>query len=180
MGTFDFPFHIARINVISSSKESPRKEFFRTHYFSNPWTLPSPTTKLVEGQVNGMAFPMSTAELRYQSIVNSADDQSTPFSKEELDGDVASAWTLDSTSTLDCLDMVLPSEEAILEAMMGVDQPWEDLHHCSYFLPPLQEVESWFSELFTNLGSPSSLLVMFVWYQILWLQHTFMPKVICR
>ena len=64
---------------------------------------------------------MSTAKLRYQSIVNSADDHSTPFSEEEIDGDVAPAWTLDSTSALDYLDMVLPSEEAILEAMMGID-----------------------------------------------------------
>ena len=46
--------------------------------------------------------------------------------------------------------MVLPSEEAILEVMMGVDRPWEDLHHHSYFLPPLQEVESRFSKLFTS------------------------------
>ena len=60
---------------------------------------------------------------------------------------MASAWSLDSTSALNYLDSVLPSEEAILEAMMGIDQPWEDLHHRSYFLPPLQEVESRFSEL---------------------------------
>ena len=97
-----------------------------------------------------MEFPISAAELRYQSIVNSADDHSTPFSEEELYGDVAPAWSLDSTSALDCLDSVLPSEEAILEVMIGIDQPWEDLHHRSYFLPPLQEVESRFSELFTS------------------------------
>ena len=97
-----------------------------------------------------MAFPMSTTELRYQSIINSVDNHSTPFSEMELDGDVAPAWSLHSTSALDCLDMVLPSEEAILEAMMGIDRPWEDLHHRSYFLPPLQEVESRFSELFTS------------------------------
>ena len=68
-----------------------------------------------------MEFPMSVAELRYQSIVDSPDNHPTPFSEEELDGDVAPAWTLDSTSALDCLDTVLPSEEAILAAMMGVD-----------------------------------------------------------
>ena len=158
MGTFDLPSPFAKINVVSSSKESPREEFFRTRYFSDPWTLPSPTTTLVEGQVNGMAFPISAVELRYQSIVNSTNNHSTPFSGEELDGDVAPAWTLDSTSAMNFLDTVLPSEEEILEVMMGVDRPWEDLHHRSYFLPPLQEVES-----------RSYLLVMFVWYQILWL-----------
>ena len=54
------------------------------------------------------------------------------------------------TADLDCLDSVLPSEEEILEVMMGIDLPWEDLHHRSYFIPPLQEVESIFSELFTS------------------------------
>ena len=60
---------------------------------------------------------------------------------------MAPAWSFDSNSALDCLDSVLPSEEAILEVMMGIDRPWEDLHHRSYFLPPLQEVESRFSKL---------------------------------
>ena len=121
MGTFEFPSPIAKINAISSSKEFSRDGFFRTRYFSDPWTLPSPTTTLVEGQGNEMAFPISAAELRYQSIVNSTDNHSTPFFEEELAGDVAPAWTLDSTSTMDCLDKVLPSKEALLEVMMGVD-----------------------------------------------------------
>ncbi len=150
MGTFEFPSPIAKINAISSSREFSRDGFFRTHYFSDPWTLPSPMTTLVEGQENGMAFPMSAAELRYQSIANSVEDHSTPFSEEELDGHVAPAWSLDSASALDCLDSVLPSEEAILEVMMGIDRPWEDLHHRSYFLPPLQEVESRFSKLYSS------------------------------
>ena len=112
--------------------------------------MPSPTTTLAEGQVNGMASSMSAAELRYQSIVNSADDHFAPSSEEEFEGYVAPAWAFDSTSALDCLDMVLPFEEEILEVIMGIDRPWEDLHHRSYFLPPLQEVESRFSELFTS------------------------------
>ena len=80
MGTFDFPSPIARINVVSSSKESPRNEFFRTHYFSDPWTLPSSMTTLDEVQVGGMAFPMSAAELSNQSIDNSTDNHPTHFS----------------------------------------------------------------------------------------------------
>lgn len=63
---------------------------------------------------------------------------------------MAPTWTLDSTSTLDCLDTALLSEEEILEEMMVVDRPWEDLHDHSYLLPLLQEVESRFSELFTS------------------------------
>ena len=97
MGVFDLPPPTARIDEISSSKEP-----------SDPWTLPSSTTTLDGGQVGGMAFPMSAAELSYQSIINSTNNHPTPFSEEALDGDVAPAWTLDSNSALDCLDSVLP------------------------------------------------------------------------
>eukprot|EP00253_Pinus_taeda_P027995 PITA_27995 len=83
----------------------------------------------------------------YSSLM---DDHSTPSSEEEFEGYVAPTWAFDSTSALDCLDTVLPSEEAILEVMMGVYRPWEDLHHRSYFLPPLQEVEARFFKLFTS------------------------------
>jgi len=69
-----------------------------------------------------MAFPMSTTELSYQSIINPTNNHPTPFSQEELDGNLAPSWTLDSTLALDCLDTILPFEEAILEAMMGVDR----------------------------------------------------------
>lgn len=121
MGIFDLPTPIARINVISSSKESSQEEFFQTRYFSDPWTLPSPTTTLDEGQDGRIAFPMSAAKLRYQSIINSVENHPTPFSKEELDGDVAPSWMLYSTSVMHYLDTILASEEAILEEMTGVD-----------------------------------------------------------
>jgi len=38
-------------------------------------------------------------------------------------------WTVNSFSSHDCLDMVLPTDEAILEALTRPDKPWEDLHH---------------------------------------------------
>ena len=38
--------------------------------------------------------------------------------------------------------MVLPSYEAILEAMSGRDKICEDLHHKSYFLPELSRIEN--------------------------------------
>lgn len=136
---------VARINVISSSKGTSRKGFFRTHYFSDPWPLPFSITTLDEGKVGGMAFPMSAAKISYQSIVNTANSNPTPLSLEELDRDVALSWTLDSTSAMDYLDTCFPSEEA----MIGIERSWDDLHHRSYFLPDLQEVESSFS-------SPSS------------------------
>ena len=131
MGSFDLPPPKVSINAISSSKAPLRREFFRTHYFSDPWTLPSPTATLEEGQVGGMAFPISAAEIVYQSVVDTAESDPAPLSPEELDGDVAPAWTLTSSSAQDCLDTTLPSEEAILEEMTGIDRPWDDLHHRS-------------------------------------------------
>ena len=42
----------------------------------------------------------------------------------------------------DCLDMVLTSDESILEAMSGRGKICEDLHHRSYFLPELSKIEN--------------------------------------
>ena len=50
-------------------------------------------------------------------------------------------WAVDSSHAHDCLNDVFPSDEAIIEAMFGVDPPWEELHHRSYFLPELVHME---------------------------------------
>ena len=49
MGIFDLPAPTTRIHAISSSRGPSRKEFFQTHYFSDPWPLPSSTTTLHGG-----------------------------------------------------------------------------------------------------------------------------------
>ena len=51
------------------------------------------------------------------------------------------AWALESSHSHGFLDDVFPLDEAILEAMSGVEQPWEELHHQSYFLPKLVRME---------------------------------------
>lgn len=63
---------------------------------------------------------------------------------------MAPDWTLNSTFAQDCLDIVLPYEEAILESITGVARPWNDLHHCSSLIPHLQEVKSIFSNPSTS------------------------------
>ena len=50
-------------------------------------------------------------------------------------------WAVDSSHSQYFLDDVFPSDEAILEAMSGIEQPWEELHHRSYFLPKLDRLE---------------------------------------
>ena len=46
-----------------------------------------------------------------------------------------------SSHAHDYLDTVFHSDEAIIEAMSGVEPPWEELHHRSYFLPELDRLE---------------------------------------
>lgn len=144
IGTFYIPSPIAYVNAISSSKFASRKGSFITHYFSDPWLLPPSFATFEEGKVGGMAYPISGAEITYQSIENFANFDPIPLPLEDLYGDMAPVWNIDSTSTMDCLDIVLPSEGEILEAMTRVKRPCDDLHHQSYFLPDLHQVESIF------------------------------------
>ena len=59
---------------------------------------------------------------------------------EEEDPYVLSAWAIQSSHAHDFLDMVFPSDEVIIEAMLGVKPPWEELHHRSYILPKLERI----------------------------------------
>ena len=52
------------------------------------------------------------------------------------------AWAENSLHSIDCLDTILPSDEAILEAMSGRDKICEDIHHRSYFLLELSRIEN--------------------------------------
>ena len=51
------------------------------------------------------------------------------------------AWAVESSHTHGCLDSVFSSDEAIIEAMSGVEPHWEELYHRSYFLPELDRLE---------------------------------------
>ena len=42
----------------------------------------------------------------------------------------------------DCLDMVLPYDESIPEAMIGQEKHCEDLHHKCYFLLGVSKIEN--------------------------------------
>ena len=66
------------------------------------------------------------------------------------------AWVVESSHSHDCLDDVFPSDEAILEAMSGIEQHWEELHHRSYFLPNLDNLEcdDFRAILSEKIGSP--------------------------
>lgn len=59
-----------------------------------------------------------------------------------MDPFIHPVWVVNSFSSRDFLDMVLPTDESILEALTGFDKPWQDLNHISYFLLDLDRIES--------------------------------------
>jgi hypothetical protein len=75
LGTFDFMTPSHHIYTMSSRPVSTGRSIpFCTSYFSDPWTLPSPTSSC-EGQFHaGMAMPLSTTETVYQVVLDSSAD----------------------------------------------------------------------------------------------------------
>jgi hypothetical protein len=146
MGTFDYPPPSGDVKMISVVPDQPRAEIFqvssfRMTYFTDPWTLPSPSASMEGTGHPGMSMPLSTTEVAYSIVQQaSADPDLTPA--PELDPVLEPIWAQDSLATTDSLDLVFPSDEAILEALTGLDRPWDDLHHRSYFLPELRRIEA--------------------------------------
>ena len=95
--------------------------------------------------------------IAYQANLDCVAEPSPSSSRmEEENPYVLPAWAIESSHAHDCLDSVFPSDEAIIEVMSGVEPPWEDLHHRSYFLPELDHLEHEdFREILSeNIGSP--------------------------
>ena len=107
MGTFDI---LAPINYIGST--SVGKSIETVVDRTDPWVLPSH---------HEPELPLLVAEVAYQAIVHTTIDPiSVPLTvSEELEEAYLLAWAENSSHSRDCLDMVLPLDEAILEAMCG-------------------------------------------------------------
>ena len=123
MGTFDIP---APINYIGST--SVGKSIASVVDMTDPWVLPTPQEPEV---------PLSAVEVAYQAITQSTvDSLPDPLTvSDDLEEVYLPTWAENSSHSIDYLDTVLPSDEAILEAMSGRDNICEDIHHRSYFLP---------------------------------------------
>jgi hypothetical protein len=75
MGNFDFSAPIHHVYTMSSRLSSAKRSFpFFTSYFSDPWTLPSPTSMIEGPSLAGMDMPLSAAKIAYQSILDSSTD----------------------------------------------------------------------------------------------------------
>jgi hypothetical protein len=73
-------------------------------------------------------FPLSAIEVAY-SLVQQASANTDPTTAQELDPLLELIWAHGSLADTDSLDLVLPSDEAVIEAMTSPDKPWEYIHH---------------------------------------------------
>ena len=143
MGTFDYPPPQGDVKFISTHHKAEifHVSSFRTTYFQDPWTLPSPSDTMDVTGHAGMSMTLSAAEVVY-SLVQQTSATPDPTPAQELDPIPEPIWAQGSLAITDLLDLVLPSDEAVIEAMTSPDKPWEDLHHRSFFLPELHRIEA--------------------------------------
>jgi hypothetical protein len=89
----------------------------------------------------GMAMFLFVAEFVY-SVVQQASVDLDLTPAQDLDPVLEPIWAQGSLDTTNPLDLVFPSDEAILEELTSPDKPWVDLHHRSYFFPELRRIEA--------------------------------------
>ena len=120
MGSFSCPASILMIGSSSGeASTSMRSVSFRTSHMEDPWILPTPST-LSEPIVTEV--PLLATMVAYQANIECVTEPSTSSSRmEEEDPYVLSAWEVQSSHTHNYLDSVFPSDEAIIEAMSGVE-----------------------------------------------------------
>jgi hypothetical protein len=143
MGTSDYPPPHDDVKFISNHHKAEifHVSSFRTTYFEDPWILPSPSATMDETGHFDMSMPLSAAGVAY-SLVQQASANPDPIPAQELDPPLESIWAQGSLANIDSLDLVLPSDEVVIEEMTSLEKPWEDLHHKSYFLLELSQIEA--------------------------------------
>jgi hypothetical protein len=143
MGTFNFPPPHDDIKFISNHHkvEIFQVSSFCMTYFEDPWILPSPSATMDETGHSGMSMPLFSTEVAY-SLVQQASSNPDLTPSQELGPLLEPIWAQGSLTNIDLLDLVLPSDEVVIEAMTSLDKPWEDLHHRSYFLLELSQIEA--------------------------------------
>ena len=83
------------------------------------------------------------AMVTYKSIKSTSTNLDQDSSRvEEYDQYIFPIWSFSSPTYRDILDLVLPSDEASLEAMTSPKKPWEYMHHRSYFPPKLSKMKT--------------------------------------
>jgi hypothetical protein len=143
MGTFHYLPPQGDLKFISNHHKVEIFQVLSFHmtYFNHPWILPSPSATMEGTGHPGMSMPLSTVEVAY-SLVQQASASTNTTPPQELNPPLEPIWAQGSLTVTDSLDLVLPSDEAVIDAMTSLDKPWDDLHHRSYFLPELNKIEA--------------------------------------
>jgi hypothetical protein len=107
MGTFDFSTPNHQVYAMSSRPVLTGRSIpFRTSYFDDPWTIPSPTLSY-EGQSHaGMAMPLSTTEIAFQVVLDTSVDSNHVLSPTDEEDTSLSC-------SHDCLDDCLVEEDLV-------------------------------------------------------------------
>ena len=146
MGVFPPPIpnaFIAPINMIS----------YVSNFVGDPWILPNPA----EVETYGNTMLLSPAERTYSAIQSEFVSVNCSPKEDELDQYSLSEWAnIPSLSSHEFLSDTLLSDEGILEAMMLSERPWEDNHHRSSVLPPLDKEVTPLTSKATDHGSTHS------------------------
>lgn len=109
---------------------------------SDPWVFPIPLS--IDSMAESM--PLTAVELKYQAIQMAFEDANLLHPSEGASNPYTSlSQAIAPSLSGDILDFVLPSDEAILEIMVGFNRHWEEMHHHLPFLPHSLNVESVFS-----------------------------------
>jgi hypothetical protein len=134
MGTFPTPLpptahHIAPINMILTM-------VYQSLASSDPWIVPSPLEFDALGDTMPLR-PYETSCVSIQYVSPSSDDQHL------LAPDTYSmpSWLNSLSSKIDYISQIFPSNESIMEMLSLDDVPWNDSHHRSSFLPPLEDIQ---------------------------------------
>jgi hypothetical protein len=133
MGTFPTPLpptahHIVVVNMISTMP-------YQSLESSDPWVVPSP----LEFDVLGDTMSLSPAEATYVTIQSASPSSNTSHSLAPDTYSVPS-WLDSLSSVIDYISHIFPSDESIMEMLSIDDLPWDDNHHRSSFLLPLEEI----------------------------------------
>ena len=128
MESFSCPTLVLMIgSSFGGASSSLNSVSFHISHMEDSWILPTPSISNGPTKMD-MSFP--AAMIAYQANLDCVAKPSPSSSrKEEEDPYVLPAWVVESSHTHDFLDDVFPSDEVILKAMLGVEKPWEELHH---------------------------------------------------
>jgi hypothetical protein len=131
MGTFPTPLpltthHIVAINMISTMP-------YQSLESSDPWVVPSP----LEFDVLDDTMPLSPVEATYVAIQSASPSSNNPHLLTP-DAYSVPSWLDSLSSVVDYISHIFSSDESIMEMLSIDDLPWDDNHHRSSFLPPLE------------------------------------------